>query len=152
MQRICECCSEPFEAKRSDAKTCSQVCRNKLKQKVKRLSAVPAAELDEVAKVVDWPEKADHPSNGERYRFINKLVDSVEAALEKAEKLETPQGQALLVIADRLARNYGDNASGVAALSKELTRLMDSMLLGHEVKTDALDEIAKRRRAKAAQA
>jgi hypothetical protein len=89
--------------------------------------------------------QGEHPSR-------SRLYAAVETALEKAEKLETAQGQALLVIADRLARNIGDNASGVAALSKELTRLLDLTLAGADIKPDALNELEERRRMKAAQA
>ncbi len=151
MQRICEYCSEPFEAKRSDAKTCSQEHRNKLKQKVKRLSAVPAAELDKVAEAIDWPEKADHPAAG--LRVAGELLLSVRQSLEKAGRLDTPHGQLALTVAKRLdTYSLLEPGAGLSSLSKELDRLLGVALAGTQVESDELDELQARRRAKAAQA
>jgi hypothetical protein len=152
MQLVCEWCGKAFQAKRSDAKTCCSDHRGKLAARKKGQATLGVIDGGgEPDSVIEDDYRKSHPSNGDHYR-VSRLVQSIEAALEKAEKLETPQGQALLHVADRLARNYGDNASGVAALSKELTRLLDLTLAGTDIKPDALNELEERRRMKAAQA
>ena len=125
MQRICDVCGRDFEAKRRDAKTCSATCRSN-----KRNTSAPPA---------------DDESGG------YSLVDAIRSELEEAGKLHTSLGQLALV----LARRIGSETTGVAALSKELSRVTAAAIGAatpgsSDSDGDYIDELRKRRDAKKA--
>jgi hypothetical protein len=75
-----------------------------------------------------------------------------ERALSQAGKLDTPLGLLAMVIAIRMGEfSPLDNAAGLVALSRELDRLLATVLVGSEP-PDELDELERRRRLKAARA
>jgi hypothetical protein len=82
----------------------------------------------------------------------NRLAEITEWALSQAGKLDTPLGLLTMVVAERMGEYSPlDNAAGLVALSKELERLLATVLVGSEP-PDALDELERRRRLKAAKA
>ena len=125
MQQICDVCGRDFESKRKDAKTCSATCRSN-----KRNTSAPSDDDD---------------AGG------YSLVDAIRSELEEAGKLNTSLGQLALV----LARRIGSETTGVAALSKELSRVtaaaVGSAASGASANEgDYIDELRKRRDAKKA--
>ncbi len=125
MQRICDVCGRDFEAKRRDAKTCSATCRSN-----KRNTSAPP-DVDETGGY--------------------SLVDAIRSELEAAGKLNTSLGQLALV----LARRISGETTGVAALSKELSRVTAAAIGSatpgaSESDGDYIDELRKRRDAKKA--
>ena len=125
MQRICDVCGHDFEAKRRDAKTCSATCRSN-----KRNTSAPP----------DADETGGY-----------SLVDAIRSELEAAGKLNTSLGQLALV----LARRISGETTGVAALSKELSRVTAAAIGSStpgasESDGDYIDELRKRRDAKKA--
>ena len=125
MRRTCEVCGRDFEAKRKDAKTCSATCRSN-----KRNIAPPP-----------------RPDDGEG----NSLVKATTAELEAAGKLDTMLGQQALALAKRMSTEV----TGVAALSKELSRVMAAATAvtpgsPSASAVDEVDELRKRRNAKRA--
>jgi hypothetical protein len=77
------------------------------------------------------------------------LEDTYRKHLELAERLETPEGAHVMLLAQLLAAGE-HTASGAAALSKELRAAMTVALKDAPTKSDFLDELADRRRSKAA--
>jgi len=68
--------------------------------------------------------------------------------LVDADRLETPEGAQVMLLAGLLAAG-GHTASGVAALSRELRAALEEALRGAPKVADRLDEIAQRRARKA---
>lgn len=125
MQRTCDVCGRDFEAKRKDARTCSATCRSNKRN----MSSPP-----------------DPDGDGG-----NSLVKATMVELEAAGKLDSMLGQQALA----LARRMSTEVTGVAALSKELSRVMAAATAnvagsGSAVVVDAVDELRARRNAKRA--
>jgi hypothetical protein len=125
VQRTCDVCGRDFEAKRKDAKTCSATCRSN-----KRNMSAPTDAGDGEA---------------------NSLVKATKAELEAAGKLDTMLGQQALALAKRMS----GEVTGIAALSKELSRVMSAAVAntpgaGSAPVADEIDELRKRRNAKRA--
>ena len=123
MTRECAACGQPFEAKRSTARYCGEVCKKRAQRRQPKgaKSAPPAPRT---------------------------LVDVTRARLEAVGRLDTVIGQQALRLAGRLLSDY-DTGSALAALSREFRATMTEALADVEVAADPLDELAKRRRAKA---
>lgn len=125
MQLTCEVCAVTFEAKRSDAKTCSDTCRARkhaLGGNVRALPGTPPA-----------------PSG---------LVESVRTELADAGREDSALGQSALVLAGRIASG-NEPASAVASLNRELrATLAEALRTASRSAVGALrDELAERRRA-----
>lgn len=121
--RTCEFCGRSFEAQR--ARFCSSTCRARKSEGVAPPSTVPPPEAD--------------PG-----RPVSGLVDSVRAELEKLKKLDSVSGQHALELASRIASAPGMN-TGVAALSKELSRVLGEARQGSTAVVNPLDELKARR-------
>lgn len=125
MLRNCDNCANEYEARSSRSRFCSDSCRVNNSRK----SAPPD----------------DDDEGG------NSLVGAIRAELVAAGKLNTSLGQLALV----LARRIGSETTGVAALSKELSRVtaaaVGSAASGADAaEGDYIDELRKRRDAKKA--
>lgn len=77
------------------------------------------------------------------------LVSSYRKQLTTAERLDSPEGAHVMHLADLFA-NGQHTAAGAASLSRELRAAMEMALMGAPKAADALDELANRRRKKAA--
>jgi hypothetical protein len=77
------------------------------------------------------------------------LVASYRRRLEVAERLGTPEGEHVLLLA-RLLATSEHTAAGAASLSRELRAAMDDALKDAPREADKLDELAARRAAKVA--
>jgi hypothetical protein len=143
MNRICAFCGRTFAAKRVSARFCSSSCRGKQSKRRKRMAAVEGDDVVDVtvSAVPDLSPREPSP-----------LVEVTERALSEAGKLDTPIGLIAMVIATRMGQDSMlDNAAGLVALSKELDRLLAIALQGN-APPDALDDLERRRRLKAAKA
>jgi hypothetical protein len=140
----CAFCGQQFRAKRSDAKTCSQRCRDGQKARNKINKQSRGGQIaGQVGLIPPIPSpNPDRPS---------LVFDVTQQALVKAGRLGTPLGAMALVIAGRLDNSVFDTGSGVVALSRELDRLLVSVVAQNE-EPDELDELESRRREKAARA
>ena len=121
MQVTCAGCGESFEAKRKTAKYCSGTCRTRGNRRA------------------DEAPVATSASAG--------LSESTRAELARLRKLDTVQGQQVMVIALRMESLF-ETGSAVAALSREHSRLMG--LLSRDAKVvdpvqAAKDEVARKR-------
>lgn len=98
----CSGCGEPFEARRSSAKWCSDRCRK------------AKGRMQPAATDAPPPEPID-----------TGLVDSVRTELEEAGVCNTFAGQLALQLARKMS---AVDATGVAGLSKELRAVMTEAL------------------------
>jgi hypothetical protein len=141
----CAFCGKEFRAKRSDAKTCSQRCRDQ--QKARNKINKQAGGAGQIAGRVGMVSPIPDPSPGRP----SLVFDVTQQALVKAGRLSTPLAAVALVLAGRLDNSGFDTGSGVVALSRELDRLLVDVLAQNEP-PDELDELEERRREKAARA
>lgn len=139
MEVKCEVCGEMFEAKRRTARFCSSGCRVRAHRaggKVVELK--PAAKSKPAGKA---PAAAPAPAGEE--------AGPVEAAavkqLEEAGRLDTPLGQAALVLARRLDRTTMDTGSAIAGVVKQLEATLAAATAGAKQAEDPVDELRKRR-------
>lgn len=73
------------------------------------------------------------------------LVETYRARLVEADRLDTPEGQHVMQLAETLA-TPGHTANGLAALSRELRTALAEVLKNAPQAADRLDELAERRR------
>ncbi|QBI97245.1 hypothetical protein KD930_gp01 [Mycobacterium phage Kevin1] len=131
MRRECAVCGQPFEAQRPQAKYCGETCR-------KRAQRGGIAKQKQQAPLT--PPASATPAGG--------LIETVQAALEEADRLHTIAGQHALELARRIVYAPGMN-TGVAALSKQLQAVLAEALAGAaSVAADPVDELKARRDAK----
>jgi hypothetical protein len=150
MYRICALCGREFIAQRATAKYCGSSCRAKRSTRNKRLKTHGG-----VAEEFSSPVKvgAVAPITNPTPTKSGSVFDATQQALVQAGRLNSPQGAIALVLAGRLDDSALDTGNGVVALSKELDRLLCSILNAAErAIPDELDELQARRRAKAAEA
>lgn len=125
MTLTCAYCGNPFEGQKSSAKYCSGTCRAKF-------SKNGGPELPPPSPVVE----VDHQVEG--------LMDAVRSELDAAGRLNSMVGQHALELANRIVNAPGMNA-GVAAMSKELSRVMSEALRTSTTTVNPLDELRARR-------
>ena len=146
MTRRCAWCGRDFQAKRSHAKTCSEVCRGRMNTRKRRLAAQGVTGDRKPASAPGREQK------GQVEPISDGVLDIVAETLQRVGRYNTPHGQIALVLATRLDNAHMETGSGITALSRELDRIMDVAMAGTHVETDELDELQKRRLAKAAKA
>lgn len=122
--RRCDFCGTAYIAQRSSSKYCSSTCR------VRASAAKTSPDAEPV-------------SEG--------TTRATQAALEAANRLDDPSGQAALVLARRIDQNT-DNGSGMAALVREHRTTLQAALANAHENADPIDQLrtmrdAKRRRA-----
>lgn len=98
-------------------------------------------------RVINLPKTETPPS--EPLRADTPLVEAYRKRLEAAERLDSPEGALVMTLA-RLFAAGEHTSSGAASLSRELRAAMDVALQGAPTEADSLDELARRRQAKAA--
>jgi hypothetical protein len=129
MQRNCDYCGKPYEAKRKSSKYCSDTCRVKTSQHGGNVVTLP-------------------PAGEERSADPTGLVASITAELEQGGRLNTALGQQAVFLASRLAISPFDTS--LASMSRELREVMARALEGVAVADDPLDELKRRRELKLA--
>lgn len=125
--RRCEVCENALNSPNPRTRFCSSACRSRAHRgdgKVKPLPARPAAAV---------------PVG---------LVETTRARLERAGRLDTVIGAQALALAAHMT-GEANSGSSLAALSREFRAVMAEALADTEQVSDSLDELAKRRRAKA---
>lgn len=122
MKLSCASCGNGFEAKRRNARFCSDRCRTRGRRG--HLVAVPP--------VVDEDSTDAAPVGG--------VTSSTRAALAKAERESTPLGQAALILAARID-SQRDMGSGLAALTREWRATFEAAVAGVAVVGDPVDKL-----------
>lgn len=125
-ERPCNACGRPYMAQRSSSKFCSDTCRMRAARK-------PAKAAPETA-----PAAAEGSS---------ELYDATLAELQAAGLEETRIGRQALTLATKVTNPF-DTGSAVAAMSRELDRLMEKALASVPAQLSRVDEMKARRDAK----
>lgn len=132
MEKVCEHCQRGYEARRKDSRYCGDTCRSRAS--LERTSGVVKAP------VVPLPSAAPDPATPSPPVGV---VASIEKRLAAFDRLDTVHGQRALFLADRMTREF--SGSAVAALSKELTVVLELALEGVAQAADPLDELKAKR-------
>lgn len=135
----CTVCGAEFSAARAHAKFCSDACRQRARRKAPPPPGTPAAQRADAKAIA-----ADLLSGA-------SLIEQVRAELDAARKLETPTGQAALVVAGRMLSPFS-KAGEVASLSRELSRLMLAAVGPAAKDESVVDEVKAKREQKIARA
>ena len=108
-----------------------------------KLAKVPPAPTEPSSEPEQPSEPAPSPDD------VPPLVAATRRELQAADRLDSVAGQQALKLAERM---YGlfDTGSAIAALSRELRAAMAEALKDAPRAGDSLDELAERRRRKAA--
>lgn len=130
----CELCGEPFDAKRSTAKYCSPRCRQQARRVAKDEPTTAAPPAD--------------PSTGEAVPRIVKLTTDEVKRLGKADSV---LGEQAIELAWRIVSRK-DTGSAIAAVSRELDRIMLRLAAGAATQEDQLASARRRRDEKRRQA
>jgi hypothetical protein len=146
MTRTCAWCGRDFQAKRSHAKTCSEVCRGRQNTRKRRLAA------QGVTEGYLGPAEAPRPAQASIEPISDGVLEMVTETLRQAGRYDTPHGQIAAALASRLDNAHMETGLGIATLSRELERILEKALAGTHTESDELDELQKRRRRKAARA
>lgn len=129
MDRACDVCGTTYVAKRATSRYCSAKCRTRKSRGAPgNVTQLPAA----------------GPSN----ISAGSVEVATERALTAVERVDTPLGQACLVLARRLDASGSDNGSAVAALAKQLEATLASATRGSGAASSPQqlqDELAARR-------
>ena len=118
MQRQCDTCTRPYEAKRITSRFCSPRCQKRARRSPAGLSG---------ASLLTFPAPVDGP-----------LTVATMAELIVADRVESSLGQSALLMARRLDTPGADTGSSVAALAREQRA---TLALALESATNVLDPV-----------
>ena len=133
MQRDCDVCQQPYEAKRATSKYCSANCRV-------RASRAPEQVTPPLVAVDFNPASA------------GALYAATLRELEACEQVESSLGQTALLLARRLDDTPMDTGSSVAALVREHRATLLEAVERGTIAADPLDQLSIRRRERLAHA
>jgi len=139
MQKSCAVCGNSFEAKRARAMYCSGRCQ-------KRAQRQPAAEPR--PSIAD--KKADIPQTSLPAGPFSGIAVATAAKLEAAGRLDTPEGQAALMLAYRVDVGMAETGSAIASLVRQFHATLAAALDGAQAEMDEVDELRARRERKLA--
>lgn len=129
MVRSCDACRKPYEAKRGNSRYCSAACRQRAHRSPEPI-VTPVTDLP-VTVVVTQP---------------GSLTEATERALAAAGMVDSPDGQAALLLARRLDGSAMDTGSSIAAMVREHAVRVKAAVDAGKVSDDPLDQLADRRR------
>jgi hypothetical protein len=127
MQRSCDSCGKPYEAKRKASKFCSDTCRKRA-QRSPKLGPVFGP-----------------TSTG--LGDASVLYTTIMQKLEAVGRVDTVAGQQALTLAGRMS-SPSETGAAVASLSRQLSATMAEALAGTAVAADPMDELKARRERK----
>jgi hypothetical protein len=126
MMRFCDVCLVEYSTQRRTSRYCSERCKKRAQR-----GGLSAPQRIRVAAL-----PSDVPS---------ALVEAVTAELEHVGRLDSVWGVMALSLARALSSSSYVSGAGVAALSKQLTAVMDVATRDTLVGSDPLDEVQRRR-------
>lgn len=140
---VCSQCGTEFEAKRSTAKYCSPTCR----QRARRGTNEPGKVETEAEPVDESPK----PALAVSVLLGEDIVAATKRDLEAVDKLDSVAGRQAMVVAARMTLPKA-TGSEIAALSRELSRLMLLAVGKAGQEADPVDEVKRKRDEKLAKA
>jgi hypothetical protein len=137
MDRLCVICGGTFTAKRPQARMCSDRCRKRSQRSSGTPQGVQGAPVVPVA--VPLPQSEDSAGLGAG------VAESTRAKLVALDRLDSPLGQAAMVLARRLDNPGMDTGSSIASVARQYQLTMEAATEGEKVASDPLDELRARR-------
>lgn len=134
----CMWCDQPFDAKRNTAKYCSD--RHKMAAARARKAGKPVGNPE--GRVILLPQPIPGEDGAPEY---GPVETETRTQLERAERLNTPLGQAALAFARKLDNGQRESGMGFAAVGKEFNELFENAMSGASLDNDELDELRLRR-------
>lgn len=134
MELKCAQCGRPFVGKRSTAKYCSTRCRTAATRARQTGSAVVPVSL------VTPPEP---PADDDDPPAESGIVKAAREELDAAGVLNTPLGQAAMLLAARLTNPF-ETGSAIASLAKQWQAQHEAALSSVK-RADHMDEVTRRR-------
>ena len=135
MERPCDVCGTPYTATRASSRFCSERCK-------KRAQRAPATQRSDKrrqarpnAAVVSIPQPD----------VTAGVAESTRRKLDGMGRLDTPLGQATMVLAHRLDDPRGDTGSAVAAMARQLQATLSAATADVRPAGDLLTELRARR-------
>jgi hypothetical protein len=135
MERPCDVCGTTYTATRASSRYCSERCK-------KRAQRAPATQRSDKrrqarpnAAVVPMPQPD----------VTAGVAESTRRKLDEMGRLDTPLGQATMVLARRLDRPSGDTGAGLASLAKQLAAMLAAATADVRPAGDLLTELRARR-------
>lgn len=135
MQKTCAACGASFEAKRASARSCSERCK-------KRLQRRPGGTATKVVELKTDPVPGPTAGQGGPEGPVSAATRT---ELASAGRLESPGGQAALMLARRIDQPHMETGSGLAALVREHRATLADAVKDAEKAADPLDELRLRR-------
>lgn len=147
MQRNCDYCGAPYEAKTKASRFCKAAHRVSYSQRGKPKASV--TQLQTTAKL-DQDLAQDDPPEPSSDDLMPPLVSAVAAELMAADRFHTSLGQQAFHLATRIVTAKFDTGASIASMHARLADFMEKALDGVKVADDPLDELKRRRDAKLA--
>lgn len=137
MDRECEACGRPFEARNKVARFCAEAdCRRR------RARARKQKQL--TGRIVDLRP----PSEPDSTESSVSTYSTTLSTLVESGRVETPLGQAALRLAARIDGSSSDSGSSLAAMVRELAKTLTQAMAGSGMSGDPVDELKSRREAR----
>lgn len=140
MERNCDACGLRYAARSKNSLYCSEVECRRQRERARRRRRVSGAT------VVTLPARSNISADAPDGAGIHELA--TRAALEEAERLESPAGVNAIGLARRLDAANGESGSSYAALARQHLAAVDKALEGARVSADPIDELFARRQKK----
>jgi hypothetical protein len=131
VERSCEFCGRSYEAQRSSSRFCCSSCRVRA-----HVGETPASDVGVDAAVTALPAPA---------AVAGAVEAATRKALEKAGRVDTPLGQAALLLARDLDVSRPGATAAKAAVVKQLAASLEGALAGAARAVDPLEELRQAR-------
>ena len=135
MGRPCDVCETTYTAKRASSRYCSERCK-------KRAQRAPATQRSGERRQAR-PNTAVVPIP--QPEVTAGVAESTRRKLDEMGRLDTPLGQATMVLARRMDSPDGESGSGLASVAKQLAVTLAAVTSDVRRPDDLLDELRARR-------
>jgi hypothetical protein len=135
MDRACDVCGTPYPAQRASSRYCSERCKKRAQRAPATQRSGKRRQARPNAAVVPMP----------RPDVTAGVAESTRRKLDEMGRLDTPLGQATMVLARRLDAPGGDTGAGLASLAKQLAAMLAAATADARPADDLLTELRARR-------
>lgn len=141
MDRACDVCGITYTAKRASSRYCSPRCKTRAHRASDAVKAQPTSKAQPRPEAPVVPIPTPEPAEA----LAVSVAESTRRALVELGRLESPLGQATMVLARRLDNPGSDTGAGLASLAKQYQATFAVATEGAKVEEDPLDELRARR-------
>jgi hypothetical protein len=135
VDRACDVCGTTYTAKRASSRYCSERCKKRAQRAPATQRSGKRRQARPNAAVVSIPQPD----------VTAGVAESTRRKLDEMGRLDTPLGQATMVLARRLDRPSGDTGAGLASLAKQLAAMLAAATADVPPAGDLLTELRARR-------